>query len=80
MPVTMPLPPKRLSMMPTQQSIVMKRKVRVVVERERAEDNDGGNDGDNNDVGKAEAAAKTTMTTMSDVHVGGGIINTTIKK
>ena len=64
--------------MPTQQSIVMKRKVRV--ERERAEDDNGGNDGENDDVGKAEAAAKTTMTTTSDVHVGGGPIDTTIKK
>ena len=67
-------------MMPTQQSIVMKRKVRVVVERERAEDYDGGNDGDNDDIGKAEAAEKTTMTTKSDVHVGGRPIDTTIKK
>ena len=67
-------------MMPTQQSIVMKRKVQVVVERERAEDDNGENNGDNNNVGKGEASAKTTMTTVSNVHVGGGPIDTTIKK
>ena len=58
----------------------------MVVERERGEDNDGddGDDGDddfdNDDIGKAEAVAKTTMTTTSDAHVGGGTIDTTIKK
>jgi len=37
----MPLPPKLSSMIPTQQSKVMNRKARVVVERDRGEDNDG---------------------------------------
>ena len=37
----MPLTPKRSLMIPTQQSKVIIRKVRVVVERERGEDNDG---------------------------------------
>jgi hypothetical protein len=41
----MPLPPERSSMIPTQQSKVMNRKARVVVERERGEDNDGDDDG-----------------------------------
>ena len=67
-------------MMPTQQSKEMNRKAQVVVERERGEDNDGDDDRGNNDIGKAEAVAKTTMTTTSDAHVGGGTINTTIKK
>ncbi len=58
----------------------MNRKARVVVERERGEDNDGNDDRDNKDIGKAEAVVKTTMTTMSDAHVRGGTINTTIKK
>jgi hypothetical protein len=30
--------------------------------------------------GSGEAVAKTTMTTTSDAHVGGGTIDTTIKK
>jgi hypothetical protein len=78
----MPLPPERSSMIPTQQSKVMNRKARVVVKRERGEDNDSDDDVDNDDIGKAEAeaVAKTTMTTTSDAHVGGGTINTTIKK
>ena len=78
----MPLPPKRSSMMPTQQSKEMNRKAQVVVERERGEDNDGDDDFDNDDIGKAEAeaVAKTTMMTTSDAHVGGGTIDTTIKK
>ena len=76
---TMPLPPKRSLMIPTQQSKVMNRKARVVVERERGEDNDGDDDFDNDDIGKAEAMAKTTMTTTSDAHIGGGTIDTTIK-
>jgi hypothetical protein len=75
----MPLPPERSSMMPTQQSKEMNRKAQVVVERERGEDNDGDNDRGNNDIGKAEAVAKTTMTTTSDAHVGGRTIDTTIK-
>ena len=58
----------------------MNRKARVVVKRERGEDNDSDDDSDNNDIGKVEAVAKTTMTTTSDAHVGGGTINTTIKK
>jgi len=37
----MPLPPELSSMIPTQQSKVMNRKARVVVERDRGEDNDG---------------------------------------
>jgi hypothetical protein len=45
----------------------MNRKVRVVVERERGEDNDGNDDFYNTDIGKAEAVAKSTMTTTSDV-------------
>ena len=59
----------------------MNRKARVVVERERGEDNDGDGDNnfDNDDIGKAEAVAKTTMSTTSDAHVGGGTIDTTIK-
>ncbi len=76
----MPLPPELSSMIPTQQSKVMNRKARVVVERERGEDNDGNNNFDNNDIGKAVAVAKTTMTTTSDANVGGGTIKTTIKK
>jgi hypothetical protein len=76
----MPLPPELLSMIPTQQSKVMNRKARVVVERERGEDNDGDNNFDNDDIGKAEAVAKKTMTTTSDAHVGGRMIKTTIKK
>jgi hypothetical protein len=76
----MPLPPERSSMIPTQQSKVMNRKARVVVVRERGEDNDGDDDVDNDDIGKAEAVAKTTMTTTSDAHVGGGTIDTSIKK
>jgi hypothetical protein len=52
----------------------------VVVERERGEDNDGDDDFDNDDIGKAEAVAKTTMTTTFDAHIGGGMIDTTIKK
>jgi hypothetical protein len=78
-PLMMPLPPEHLSMMPTQQSKEMNRKAQVVVERERGEVNDGDDDRDNNNIGKAEAVAKTTMTTTSDAHVGGGMINTTIK-
>jgi hypothetical protein len=58
----------------------MNRKARVVVERERGEDNDGDDDFDNDDIGKDEAVVKTTMTTTSDAHVGGGTIDTTIKK
>jgi len=65
-------------MIPTQQSKVMNRKTRVVVERDRGEDNDGNDNFDNDDIGKAEAVAKTTTT--SDAHVGGGTIETTIKK
>ena len=65
-------------MIPTQQSKVMNRKARVVVERDRGEDNDGNDNFDNDDIGKAEAEAKTTTT--SDAHVGGGTIDTTIKK
>ena len=74
----MPLPPERSLMIPTQQSKVMNRKARVVVERDRGEDNDGNNNFDNDDIGKAEAVGKTT--TMSGAHVGGGTIKTTIKK
>ena len=66
-------------MMPTQQSKEMNRKAQVVVERERGEDNDGDDDRGNNDIGKAEAVAKTTMTMTSDAHVGGRTIDTTIK-
>ncbi len=58
----------------------MNRKARVVVERERGEDNNSDDDFDNDVIGKAEAVAKMTMTTMSDAHVGGGMIDTTIKK
>jgi hypothetical protein len=58
----------------------MNRKARVVVERERGEDNDGDDDFDNDDIGKDEAVVKTTMTTTSDAHDGGGTIDTTIKK
>ena len=76
----MPLPPELSSMIPMQQSKVMNRKVRVVVERDRGEDNDSNDNFDNDDIGKAEAVAKTTMTTTSDAHVGGGTIETTIKK
>jgi hypothetical protein len=76
----MPLPPERSSMMPTQQSKEMNRKAQVVVERERGEDNDGDDDFENDDIGKAKAVVKTTMTTTSDAHVGGGTIDTTIKK
>ena len=75
----MPLPPKRSSMMLTQQSKEMNRKAQVVVERERGEDNDGDDDRDKDDIGEAEAVAETTMTTMSDAHVGGGTMDTTIK-
>jgi hypothetical protein len=64
-------------MIPTQQLKVMNRKARVVVERERGEDNDSDDDFDNDDIGKAEAVAKTTT---SDAHIGGGTIDTTIKK
>ena len=52
----------------------------MVVERERGEDNDGDDDFDNDDIGKDEAVVKTTMTTTSDAHDGGGTIYTTIKK
>jgi hypothetical protein len=62
-----------------QQSKEMNRKAQVVVERERGEDNDGDNDRDNNDIGKAEVVAKTTMTTTSDAHARCGTIDTTIK-
>ena len=48
------------------------------MERERGEDNDGDDDFDNDDIGKA--VAKTTMMTTSDAHVGGRTIDTTIKK
>ncbi len=58
----------------------MNRNARVVVERERGEDNNGDNDFDNNDIGKAEAVVKTTMSTTFDAHIGGGTIDTTIKK
>ncbi len=58
----------------------MNRKAQVVVERERGEDNDGDDDRDNNDIGEAEAVAKTMMTTTSDAQIGGGTIDTTIKK
>jgi hypothetical protein len=57
----------------------MNRKAQVVVERVRVEDNDGDDDRDNNDIGKAEVVAKTRMTTTSDAHVGCGTIDTTIK-
>ena len=68
-------------MIPTQQSKVMNRKAQVVVERgEMGEDNDSDDYSDNDDIGKAEAVAKTTMTTTSDAHVGGRTIDTTIKK
>jgi hypothetical protein len=67
-------------MIPTQQSKVMNRKARLVVERKRGEDNDGNDHFDNDNIGKAEAVAKTTMTTTSDAHVGGETINTTIKQ
>ena len=76
----MPLPPELSSMIPTQQSKVMNRKAWVVVERDRGEDNDGNDNFDNVDIGKAEAVAKTTMTTTSNAHVRGGTIETTIKK
>ena len=66
--------------MPTQQSKEMNRKAQVVVERERGEDNGGDDDFENDDIGKAKAVAKTTMRTTSESHVGGGTINTTIKK
>ena len=70
---------QRSSMIPTQQSKVMNRKAQVVVERgEMGEDNDSDDYSDNDDIGKAEAVAKTTTT--SDAHVGGGTIETTIKK
>jgi len=49
----MPLPPKLSSMIPTQQSKVMNRKARMVVERDRGEDNVGNNNFDNDDIGKA---------------------------
>jgi hypothetical protein len=58
----------------------MNRKARVVVERERGEDNDGDHDLDNDDIGEVEAMAKTTIRMTSDAHVGGGTIDTTIKK
>ena len=58
----------------------MNRKARVVVERERGEDNGGDADFENAAIGKAKAVGKTTMTTTSDAHVGGGTIDTTIKK
>jgi hypothetical protein len=59
----------------------MNRKAQVVVERgEMGEDNDSDDYSDNDDIGKAEAVAKTTMTTTSDAHVGGRTIDTTIKK
>jgi hypothetical protein len=74
----MPLPPELSLMISTQQSKVMNRKARVVVERDRGEDNDGNDNFDNDDISKAEAVAKTTTT--SDAHVGGGMIETTIKK
>jgi hypothetical protein len=74
------LPPKLSLMIPTQQSKVMNRKARVVVERERGEDNDGNDNFDNDDISKAEAVAKTTMTTTSDAHIRGRMIETTIKK
>ncbi len=48
-PSTMPLPPELTSIIPTQQSKVMNRKTRVVVERERGEDNVGDDDFDNDD-------------------------------
>jgi hypothetical protein len=64
----MPLPPELSLMIPTQQSKVMN----------RGEDNDGNDNFDNDDISKAEAVAKTTTT--SDAHVGGGMIETTIKK
>ena len=57
----------------------MNRKARVVVERERGEDNNGDDDFDNNGIGKVEAVAKTTMTMTSDAHIVGGTIDTTIK-
>jgi hypothetical protein len=76
----MPLPPELTLMIPTQQSKVMNRKAQVVVEREMGEDNVGDDDFDNDYIGKAEAVTKTTMTTTSDAHVGGGTIETTIKK
>jgi len=50
----------------------------MVVERDRGEDNDGNDNFDNDNIGKAEAVAKTM--TMSDAHVRGGTIETTIKK
>ncbi len=74
----MPLHPELSSMIPTQQSKVMNRKAQMVVERDRGEDNDGNDNFDNDNIGKAEAVAKTM--TMSDAHVRGGTIETTIKK
>ncbi len=50
----------------------------MVVERDRGEDNDGNDNFDNDDIGKAEAVAKATTT--SDAHVGGGTIERAIKK
>ena len=64
----------------------MNRKELVVVERERVEDDDGDDNIDNEDIGKAEAVAKTSMTTTSDAfmttsdaHAGGRTIDTAIK-
>ncbi len=54
----MPLPPELSLMMSMQQSEVMNRKAWVVVERDRGEDNDGKDNFDNDDIGKAEAVAK----------------------
>ena len=40
----------------------MNRKVRVVVERERGEDNDGDDDFDNDDIGKASVEIEAILT------------------
>jgi hypothetical protein len=58
----------------------MNRKARVVMERERGEDNDGDDNFDNDYIGKAEAVAKMTMTTTSYAHVGGETIDTSRRR
>ncbi len=47
--------------MPTQQSKVMKRKAWEVVERERGEDNDGNNNGDDDELKKVSNSVFTTQ-------------------
>ena len=50
------------------------------MERDGGEDNNGNDNFDNNGIGKAEVVAKTKMTTTSYAQIGGGTIDTTIKK